>query len=268
MSKVSERLKHAKIEEGYCVICGSFGKLSKDHVPPRCATVIQPMFQKTVSEHYFSEEVKPLNAHAGVTFKTICESCNGKLLGSLDLEIKKPVEKFITLIRQYLNGTHFYGNIIPVPFDAIPFLRAMVGHLLAATSVEVCKKGPIDSDFFTPLRKFVLGENKNIEDTHDFYYWFYPNRTQITAQLISFFNNGHLCHCSCMHFFPLAFLITFKEEGTYPTHATKLDTTDRNLYFNMTQSNLDYVTFPFVPLKGNQISLITDGFTSASYPQK
>ncbi|HDV2355697.1 TPA: chaperonin, partial [Escherichia coli] len=112
------------------------------------------------------------------------------------------------------------------------------------------------------------GENKKIGDTHDFYYWFYPNRTQITAQLTSFFNNGHLCHCSCMHFFPMAFLITFKDEGTYPAHASKLKINDEKLYFNMTQGNLDYVAFPFTTLKGNQMLLMTDSFTSASYPQK
>ncbi|MFI8418693.1 chaperonin [Serratia sp. NPDC078593] len=268
MSKISERLKHARISEGYCVICGSFGHLSKDHVPPRCATTIQPMFQKTVSEHYSSEEIKPINAHAGATFKTICKHCNNNLLGTLDADIKKPIEKFLLEIKKYITGTHYYGNTISVPFNAIPFLRAMIGHLLAATSVEVCKKGPIDSDFYTPLREFVLGRNIQIEDTHDFYYWFYPNKTQITAQLISFFNNGHICHCSCMHFFPMAFLITFKGEGTYPAHSTKLNVDDRNLYFNMTQGNLDYVAFPFVPLRGNQMTVMTSSFTSASYPQK
>lgn len=268
MGKLSERLRHARISEGHCVICGSYGLLSKDHVPPRCATTIQPMFQKTVSEYYSSDEIKPINAHAGATFKTICKNCNGNILGSLDHEIKAPIENFINLIKQYLSGVHFYGNIISTPFNAIPFLRTMVGHLLAATSVEVCKNALINSEYYTPLRKFVLGENMKIEDTHDFYYWFYPNRTQITAQQTSFFNNGHLCHCSCMHFFPIAFLITFKNEGTYPAHASRLTVDDKKLYFNMTQGNLDYVAFPFTSLKGNQMMLMTDTFTSASYPQK
>ncbi len=83
---------------------------------------------------------------------------------------------------------------------------------------------------------------------------------RITAQLTSFFNDGHLCHCSCMHFFPMAFLITFKDEGTYPAHASKLNFDDKKLYFNMTQGNLDYVAFPFTPLKGNQMMLMTDTF--------
>lgn len=100
MGKISERLRHARISEGHCVICGSYGLLSKDHVPPRCATTIQPMFQKTVSEHYSSDEIKPINAHAGATFQTICKNCNGNILGSLDHEIKVPIENFINLFRK------------------------------------------------------------------------------------------------------------------------------------------------------------------------
>jgi len=226
------------------------------------------MFQKTVSEHFSSEEIRPINAHAGATFKTICKNCNGNIIGSLDNEIKKPIDDFIGLIRKYLSGVHVYGNVLSVSVNAKPFLRAMVGHLLAATSVELCKDEPIKSEFYTPLRRFVLGDNVNIEDTHEFYYWFYPNRTQITAQLTSFFNDGQLCHCSCMHFFPIAFLITLKDEATYPAHASKIKINDKKLYFNMTQRNLDYVAFPFAPLKGNQMMLMTDSFTSASYPQK
>ncbi|MBN6372767.1 hypothetical protein JZM05_25415 [Escherichia coli] len=95
---------------------------------------------------------------------------------------------------------------------------------------------------------------------------FSSQNNQIPA--LTIFDNGHLCHCSCMHFFPIAFLITFKNEGTYPAHASRLTVDDKKLYFNMTQGNLDYVAFPFTPLKGNQMMLMTDTFTSASYPQK
>jgi hypothetical protein len=49
--------------------------------------------------------------------------------------------------------------------------------------------------------------------------------------------------------FPIAFLITCKDEGTYPAHASKLKVDDKKLYFNMTQGNLDYVAFPSHHLK-------------------
>jgi len=266
MSKISERLKNARISEGFCTICGEFGRLSKDHVPPRCAINIQPMLQKTISEYYSSEEIKPINAHHGSIFKTICRDCNNNILGSLDSEIKKPIEYFLGKLRIYLSGS-CYSNIIKVPFNSNLFLKAMVGHLLAATSVESCKNELTESEFYTPLRKFVLGQNEDIKLTHDFYYWFYPNKLQITSQLASFYNDGNLCLCCCMHFFPIAFLITLKERGTYPAQATKLELDDKNLYFNMSPINFKYANFPFVPLYGNQMMLFSSGYTCVSYPR-
>lgn len=49
-SSISERIKHVRIEQGHCLICGQFGKLSKDHVPPKSAVTLTPMLQKTITE--------------------------------------------------------------------------------------------------------------------------------------------------------------------------------------------------------------------------
>lgn len=64
-----------------------------------------------------------------------------------------------------------------------------------------------------------------------------------------------------------AFLVTLKNEGTYPVQGNKLLLSDENLYFNMPASNFDYSSFPFSPLDGNQMMLFSSGYTCASYPQ-
>ncbi len=43
MTKISERWKHNGITEGYCNICGKYGLLTKDHVPPKCAITLALM---------------------------------------------------------------------------------------------------------------------------------------------------------------------------------------------------------------------------------
>jgi hypothetical protein len=45
MGKISERLRHARISEALRHL-RFLWSIDKDHVPPRCATTIQPMFQK------------------------------------------------------------------------------------------------------------------------------------------------------------------------------------------------------------------------------
>ncbi|ELE9039844.1 chaperonin [Enterobacter cloacae] len=266
MSKITERLKHVRIDEGYCNICGNFGRLTRDHVPPKSACKPEKMLQKSVVEYFSLSEVRPLDAKIGTTFKTICIKCNNDLLGSLDNEIGKVTKEFTLLLKHYFKGTPFPSNIISFKADVVAFTRAMVGHLLAATSVTDCQNPPVDSPFYTPLKQFVLGKNEDIHATHDFYYWFYPHKLQITAQTVGFYNNGHNCVCSCLHFYPLAFLITQAGQGTFPAHATQLTMNDKKLYFNMTSSNFKYVSFPFVPLEGNQMTLMSSGHTCVSYP--
>jgi hypothetical protein len=267
MKKISERNEHVKLEKGYCVICGQYGQLKKDHVPPQCALKPTALLQKTITEYFSSKDIPPIKARNGTVFKTICYDCNSKVLGSMDAEIGRVTSEFTKQLIKYFNGHMFYGNNIAIKFDAIKFLRAMTGHVLAATSVKECLTPIADSPFYTPLRDFVLGKDINISETHNFHYWFYPLKRQVTAQTVGFYNNGYFSICSCVHFYPIAFQITLKSQSTAPSHAYELKPTDEYLHFNMSTHNIDYVTFPFINLKGNQLSLITSGLTCVSYPK-
>ncbi|MCW1834815.1 chaperonin [Pantoea ananatis] len=266
MNSISERIKHVRIEKGYCLLCGQFSKLSKDHVPPKSAITLTPMLQKTITEWWGNDSIKPIDAVSGTVFKTICKQCNNEVLGSRDHFISDVTQSFTEQLKLYKTYVSSVSNYIKVPFNSVEFTKAMLGHLIAASSVDECKQPLIDTPFFSPLRKFVLGLEESFEDTHDIYYWFYPNRAQITARHVLFRNNGHNCICSALHFFPISFLVTFKGEGTFPVQAVKLDLKDRNLHFNVSMRNADYVTFPFVPLKGDSMIVFNSGYTYVSYP--
>lgn len=47
---ISKRMQHTRIKEGYCLICGKFGRLSHDHVPPKGSIHIDKVEQKHISE--------------------------------------------------------------------------------------------------------------------------------------------------------------------------------------------------------------------------
>ncbi|EHC2663816.1 chaperonin, partial [Escherichia coli] len=135
MTKISERWKHNGITKGYCNICGKYDLLTKDHVPPKCAITLGPVLQKTVSEFFNAQEpVKPLNAKNGSYFRTICSYCNNKVLGGLDIAIENVANSFKKQLIQYMNGMNAYP-FIRIPFDSISFTKAMIGHVLSATSV-------------------------------------------------------------------------------------------------------------------------------------
>lgn len=266
---ISDRFKHAKIIEGYCVICGVFGKLSQDHVPPKGSITITKTEQRHVNEMMGakSNKVKGLQSPNGSKFKTICGKCNNEHLGKNDDEIAK-VNNLLTLeIKNHISTTHI-NNHISVPVKAVNYSRAMIGHILSATSVEECKKPIFESPYFDALRQFVLGDDQAIENTHDIYYWFYPFSMHISSKMVGFNNEGHLACLSLLSFYPIAFMVTEKSKGIFPVHARKLELTDSNLTLDLSHHGFEFAEFPFIELKGNRFMALTDYQSIVSYPIK
>ncbi|HBO1015241.1 TPA: hypothetical protein L4E59_003195 [Pseudomonas aeruginosa] len=47
---LTERRHHTQLKEGYCLICGAFGPLSWDHVPPQGSITITKVEQAHLTE--------------------------------------------------------------------------------------------------------------------------------------------------------------------------------------------------------------------------
>ena len=270
MSKISERINHTKITHGYCLICRSYGKLSIDHVPPQGAVTITKVEQRHICEMsgIKGTSTKGVPSTNGSKFRTICNKCNSKILGSVDSEIAS-VSKNLTLKIQdhfhYLNNIY---NSVSVNINALNYARAMVGHILSATSVQECRELSTPSPYFSPLQEFVLGNDEALNKTHDFYFWFYPRNRHVSAKYVYFVNEGHSAGISLLAFYPLAFLITPKDAGIYPAHAQKFELTMDKLVLNLSSHNMKYIDFPFVELHGNSMYLLKHFQAIISYPIK
>lgn len=265
---ISKRFAHTKITTGYCLICGSFGRLSQDHVPPKGAITITKVEQRHISEMtgVGASKVKGVPSPNGSKFKTICHNCNNHHLGGNDDEVANACRRLTNQITNYFKYANNPYTIIDTDINALKFSRAMIGHILAAMSVEECKTEPDYSPYLQPLKDFVLGDDHAIDDTHEIYYWFYPFNKHLSAKIVGFFNEGHIAMVSLLSFFPIAFMITKKNEGTYPAHSRKLLLTDKKLYLDLSSQGCEFSEFPFHGLKGNQMMALTDFQTIVSYP--
>lgn len=268
--RITDRINYNRILNGYCLICKQYGKLTKDHVPPKGSVTITKREQRTISESHPDnfDNVKGLPTFRASTFKTICRDCNSTLLSQFDSEICTVTKSITSKVKDYFILANQIYPYIEVPFDAKKFTRGMIGHILSASSIKACLNPISENHLFSPLRDYVSGKVTTFEDTHDIYYWFYPHATHISAQGLAFFNEGHICECLLLYFFPIAFLITLKGQGTFPAHALKLNLSDDKLRFNMSLNNIPFSSFPFIELKGNQMLLFNDEFTCISYPIK
>jgi len=144
----------------------------------------------------------------------------------------------------------------------------MVGHILSATSVTECYKPIQSSPFFSPLRAFVLGEDDALNNSHDIYYWFYPSDKHMSAKYVQFYNEGNSVGLSILSFFPLAFLLTEKNKGTYPAQAQIFDLNMDKIILSLSSHNIQYCGFPFHKLKGNSMCALVDHMAIVSYPIK
>ncbi len=269
MGKISKRINTCRIDKGYCLICGEFGRLTEDHVPPKGAILLTAVEQKLVAEVYGSnldKNLKGVKGKRGSTFKTICANCNNVHLGKNDNEVARFFKDLNQKLLFHIRSATSYSNILSIEVDALKFSRAMVGHILAATSSRECLQKPQPSTHFDSLKKFVLGDDDAISEKYDLYYWYYPFRRHYSARLVGFHNNGHNATLSCLNFFPLAFLITPKNEGIFPAQARRLELHDKRMYIEVSARNIDFAQFPFCALENSNFMLFNEDQCVTSYP--
>ena len=266
---ISDRIYGCRINKGYCLICDEYGRLTEDHVPPKGAIILTAVEQNLATEIYGSNSnpvVKGVPGKRGSTFKTICARCNNYHLGRNDSEVARFFKELNYRIMTYIKSANSHSKILSIEVDAIKFSRAMIGHILAATSSQQCLKTPVKAPHFDSLKKFVLGDDSAISETHDLYYWYYPFRRHYSAKILGFHNEGSNSTISCLNFFPLAFLITPKNQGIYPIQARKLELNDERMYIEVSARNIQYAQFPFCVLKENQFIVLDQSQCITSYP--
>ncbi|WP_136253683.1 metal-binding protein [Onishia niordana] len=265
---LSKRFKHVGKGQsrGYCVICGEYGKLVLDHVPPQGSITVTKTEQHLITEvsgMNLERKIKGIRSPNGSKFRTICQTCNGERIGSGDDEVKRVHRAISDQVVAYYAGHSIYPWA-SVRFDVSKYLRAMTGHILSATSSIECQKEQVSSTYFDPLKSYVMNDDRRVFDTHDFYYWFYPYERHLSAKLVGFFNDGLTSKLSLLSFHPIAFMITEKDKSTYPAQASKLEETSKNLTLNISVSNVKYAPFPFIELEGNQFYMLTDYLCTTS----
>jgi len=268
-SRISERNKHVKLNGGksYCLICGRLDKLSVNHVPPRCATLLRDIEQFHAAEWFdidVNETLKGVRSKTGSSFKTICRGCNS-LLGQFDSELGALCETARNRIYSYFNSFSSIGTALFLKCDVTAVMRSVVGHMISATSTDECLRSPNDGPYWKPLRDFVL--NGGVCETHDFYCWFYPYRQSLSAKNVSFFNDGHIALVTVLSFYPFSFLAVQRDQGIYPYHAQRISLTSEGVSLDLTSAGFRYARFPFHGLEGNQMQAHHNSHCIVSIPK-
>lgn len=147
-------------KKGTCVICGNFGNLTRDHVPPKGV-----MPASEIEIHHLrpgDENRKVERAYQAPTFPTICAECNGKRLGE---QYDPALISFANGLIRWTRWSEMFDlrgtqNLATVDINPAAVARAVVGHLLAAErSRKPCPPGKM----LEAMRRFFLEDDSGSE---------------------------------------------------------------------------------------------------------
>ena len=156
------------ISVGYCRICGAYGELTADHIPPKACGNSGNIF------------INGRKFQGGNKIQSICPTCNNVLLGgNYDVEYAK----IYTSFNNYLHsGLTVPDNKLKLACSVDKIFKCAIGHFLASWVLdekqevqEILSKSinecPITSDF----RKYFFDDDTL--EGYEIYYWFYPFNT-------------------------------------------------------------------------------------------
>jgi hypothetical protein len=192
-------------KESICNICGDFGRLTKDHTPPKGAININQVEMLHIIDHLNAE--KPTRntrkSQNGVKYRTLCSRCNNGLLGT---KYDPAFISFVSNVGGFLRTKIQLPRIINVPSQPQKLMRAVLGHL-SAQGVNRYDHGK-DTE---PLRDYFIDESLPLPNNIDIYYWVYPYKSQVQVRDCCYMDIriGEPVIIWFIKFFPIAFLVTW-----------------------------------------------------------
>lgn len=193
--------------QGHCNICGCFGKLTADHVPPRGTQKIKQVDLFRIVDVLSMERPRSWKSarhmQSGTFYRSICGHCNNTLLGANYDPVLVNFANSITAIVS--SSLHLPANI-RVSTEPGLLARAVLGHLLAI-GIERNERSPL----LDSVRAFIVDDSLPMPDGIEVHYWLYPYQRQVSiraaVRTTDMFANQ--VHFGCLKFFPVGFLVTW-----------------------------------------------------------
>lgn len=204
---------------GICNICGVYGPLTEDHIPPK--GVLRPKQVEIMQLVDLMSIPRPTKtsrtSQNGVKYRTLCSECNNRLLGS---KYDPTLIKFANEIKMFLTSNFHLPSSTLLQVKSGRLIRSVIGHLLAH-GVGEHRTGTMIND----LTDYFLDENLLFPKNIRLYYWIYPYHEQIILKSfgISFEYWNSFAACMLLKFFPISFLFVVDEPSDWSIPADRLD---------------------------------------------
>ena len=192
---------------GECNICGSIGKLTEDHSPPKSCVRPKAVQIRHIISLLADQGVQEKGriSQNGLKFRTLCHRCNNELLG---LRYDPALAEFTNRASHVLSSSLRLPTVINVRGRPQLIMRAVFGHL-AAQGVERYRKGPETE----VLRDAFLDPVIPLPENVRFYYWPFPHHGCVIFRDAGYLDipTGNVAVIWLMKFFPLSFMMSWED---------------------------------------------------------
>jgi hypothetical protein len=262
---------------GFCVICGQFGELTRDHVPPQgCVQISNAVLSRLTMESESTE--RPRNTiyiQGGLKFKTLCATCNNELLGlSFDPELKHFVDNMRRGMQAVASNV-VLPRIVRLEANLHLVAKSVIGHVLAAHSVDDTQTWRQDIGASESLRQYFLHSARSFPQDWRLYCWPYLSRKQVILRHAAWMDvslskpgektvYGHV-----LKFLPFGFWLVHNKPMEFVIDALDItprgipDTTREVVSFNLRHA--PHHLYPENP-SGHQIMLFANEQSSVAAP--
>jgi len=272
-SSIRNRISNRGPAQGYCVICGEYGKLTKDHVPPKKCNNLNDIEIKAMMSEEKSDKAG-FTSQGGMHFKTLCGVCNSERLG---IKYDPSLVNLSNEITSLVQGAKKRNIVLPRKIYPIiqpqRIARSVVGHVLAAIAVDEAKSGLRSSPISDSLREYFLDENSHMPDNLNIYYWLYPSRKQV---VIKGMGKRHLgvdgtVVGHVIKFLPLGFWVVYNKPLNININLENLVRDKAMGLSEREQIEIDLyhtpsINFPEAP-KDSEINALNDNYAYSGHPK-
>jgi len=154
---------------GQCNICGEVSRLTEDHTPPKSCLGVGAAELHSLHDKLSADGEKwnaPRRFQAGVSYRSLCERCNGLLGTRYDPALAEMAVEVRSIVRSSIR----LPETVSLELSPGAVMRSVIGHL-AAQGVERYGKGSVLTD---AIRDYIHDETRPLPPALRMYYWLYP----------------------------------------------------------------------------------------------
>ncbi|MEW8051416.1 MAG: hypothetical protein AB2809_13675 [Candidatus Thiodiazotropha sp.] len=272
-NSIRNRIVNRGPAQGYCVICGEYGKLTRDHVPPKRCNNLNDIEIKALMSDENSDKAGP-TSQGGMHFKTLCGVCNSERLG---IKYDPSLVDLSNEITSLVQGAKRRNIVLPKKIYPIiqpqRIARSVVGHALAAIAVDETREGLRSSPISDLLRYYFLDEESHMPDNLEIYYWLYPSRKQVVIKGMGkrYLGIDGVVVGHVLKFLPLGFWIVYNKPSNININLANLVKRKDMGLSEREQIEIDLysapsIKFPEAP-KGWEINALNNSYAYSGHPK-